>query len=146
MTPPPSVSHKLGEVYKLRKALYDLKQAPHAWYKKFEIVVISLSFVSIHHDSVLFVKHSSVGRILFSLYVDDMIITKDDSVGIESLKLELAHHFAMKDLGLVHYCLGIEVASSPKGYILSQSKYIGDLLDRRRITDKMIEDIPIVLM
>ncbi|GJU18746.1 uncharacterized mitochondrial protein-like protein [Tanacetum coccineum] len=108
MTPPPSVSHKLGEVCKLRKALYDLKQAPRAWYKKFEIVVTSLSFVSIHHDSVLFVKHSSVGRILFSLYVDDMIITGDDSVGIESLKLELAHHFAMKDLGLLSYFLGIE--------------------------------------
>ncbi|GJU36482.1 uncharacterized mitochondrial protein-like protein [Tanacetum coccineum] len=64
-------------------------------------------------------------------------------VGIEYLKLELAHHFAMKDLGSLRYFLGIEVASSPKGYILSQSKYIGNLLDRARITDKMVEDIPI---
>ncbi|GJZ58626.1 uncharacterized mitochondrial protein-like protein [Tanacetum coccineum] len=79
----------------------------------------------------------------FIIYVDDMIITGDDCVGIESLKLELAYRFAMKDLGLFCYFLGIEVASSPKGYLLSQSKYIGDLLDRARITYKMVEDIPI---
>ncbi|GJY98396.1 uncharacterized mitochondrial protein-like protein, partial [Tanacetum coccineum] len=82
-------------------------------------------------------------RPLLSLYVDDMIITGDNCVGIKSLKLELAHRFAMKDLGLLRYFLGIEVASSPKGYLLSQSKYIGDLLDRTRITNKMVEDIPI---
>nr|GEV96963.1 uncharacterized mitochondrial protein AtMg00810-like [Tanacetum cinerariifolium] len=35
------------------------------------------------------------------------------------------------------------VASSPKGYLLSQSKYIADLVDRARSTDKIVEDIPI---
>ncbi|GKA96102.1 uncharacterized mitochondrial protein-like protein [Tanacetum coccineum] len=114
-----------------------------AWYEKFATVVTSLGFVSSHHDSVLFVKQSSVGRILLSLYVDDMIITGDDCVGIKSLKLELAHRFAIKDLGLLCYFLGIEYASSPKGYLLFQSKYIGDLLNRARITDKMVKDIPI---
>ncbi|GJV92550.1 gag-pol polyprotein [Tanacetum coccineum] len=143
MKPPPGVSYKPGKVCKLRKALYGLKQAPRAWYEKFETIVTSLGFVSSHHDSVLFVKQSSVGRILLSLYVDDMIITGDDYIGIELLKLELAHRFAMKDLGLLHYNLGIQVASSPKGYLLSQSKYIGVLLDRARITDKMVKDIPI---
>ncbi|PWA98143.1 gag-pol polyprotein [Artemisia annua] len=137
MTPPPGVSHKPGEVCKLKKALNGLKQAPRAWYEKFATVVTSLGFISSYRDSALFVKHSSVGRILLSLYVDDMIITGDDCVRIESLKLELAHRFAMKDLGLLRYFLGIEIASSPKGYILSQSKYIADLLDRARIKDKM---------
>ncbi|GKE31795.1 uncharacterized mitochondrial protein-like protein [Tanacetum coccineum] len=49
----------------------------------------------------------------------------------------------MKDLGLLRYFLGIETASSPKGCLLSRSKYIGDLLDRVRITNKMVEDISI---
>ncbi|GKA57964.1 retrovirus-related pol polyprotein from transposon TNT 1-94 [Tanacetum coccineum] len=91
MTPPPGVPHQSGKVCKLRKALYGLKQAPHACYEKFSTVVTSLGFVSSHHDSTLFVKRSSAGRILLSLFVDDMIITGDDCNGIELLKAELSH-------------------------------------------------------
>ncbi|GJW15104.1 uncharacterized mitochondrial protein-like protein [Tanacetum coccineum] len=143
MRPPPSIPHKSGEVCKLKKVLYGLKQAPRAWYEKFSTIVNSLGFIPNHHDSVLFVRRSSTGRIFLSLYVDDIIITGDDCDGIELLKAEFCHRFAMKDLGLLLYFLGIEVASLPKGYLLSQFKYIANLLDRARITDKMVEDIPI---
>ncbi|GKB39268.1 uncharacterized mitochondrial protein-like protein, partial [Tanacetum coccineum] len=119
--------------------------ALRAWYEKFSIVVTSLGFVSSHHDSALFVKRSSAGRILLSLYVDDMIITGDDCDGIELLKAELSYRFAMKDLGLLHYFLGIEVASSLKGYLLSQSKCIADLFDRAKMTDDKIVDILLML-
>ncbi|XP_047331826.1 uncharacterized mitochondrial protein AtMg00810-like [Impatiens glandulifera] len=48
----------------------------------------------------------------------------DDHVDIESLKSELAHSFAMKDLDILRYFLGIEVVYYPKDYLLSQSNLI----------------------
>ena len=143
MTPPPGIAHQSGEVCRLRKALYGLKQAPRAWFEKFSTVITSLGFIPSNHDSALFVKCTSAGRILLSLYVDDMIITGDDYKGIESLKRELTHRFAMKDLGMLRYFLGIEVAQSKKGYLLSQTKYISDLFERARLSDKKTVDTPL---
>ncbi|GKA07978.1 uncharacterized mitochondrial protein-like protein [Tanacetum coccineum] len=46
---------------------------------------------------------------LWSQIGTSCLITEDDSDGTESLKLELAHRFVMKDLGLLCYFLGIEI-------------------------------------
>jgi hypothetical protein len=56
------------------------------------------------------------------------------------LKTELAREFEMKDLGYLWYFLSIEVAYLPKGYLLSQSKYVADILERARLTDNKIID------
>ncbi|XP_039118171.1 uncharacterized mitochondrial protein AtMg00810-like [Dioscorea cayenensis subsp. rotundata] len=143
MTPPSGVAHQSGEVCKLRKDLYGLKQAPRAWFEKFFTMITSLGFLPSHHDSALFVKCTMACRILLSLYVNDMIITGDDCDGINSLKSELAHCFAMKNLGMLHYFLGIEVAYSSKGYLLSQSKYIADMFEHARLTDSWTVDTPL---
>ena len=99
MEPPHGVSHDFGYVYMLKKALYGLKQAPCAWFEKFTFVISSLGFVASRYDYALFVKCTDIGRIILSLYVDDMIITSDDVNCISVLKAELAKQFEMKDLG-----------------------------------------------
>lgn len=67
MVPPSSVYHNHGEVWKLKKVIYDLKKAPQAWFEKFTVVITYLVFHSSDHDSTLFVKTTFHALILLSL-------------------------------------------------------------------------------
>lgn len=62
------------------------------------------------------------------VYVDDIILTEDDQREIDQLKTSLAAEFKIKDLGALKYFPGMEVAQSKKGIVVSQWKYILDLL------------------
>jgi hypothetical protein len=69
-----------------------------------------------------------------------VIITVDDIDGILVLKTELARQFEMKNLGYLRYFLSIEVAYSPRAYLLSQWKYVLDILEQARLTNNKIVD------
>jgi hypothetical protein len=97
------------------------------------------------HDPALFVHLSPRGRTLLLLYVDDMLITGDDVDHVIHVKQQLAEQFQMSDLGPLSYFLGIEVLHSSKGYYLSQSKYIRDLIARSGITDSRTVATPMDL-
>ena len=79
-------------------------------------------------DHSAFYRKSDTGIILLLVYVDDIVITGDDNEGILNLKSFLHTKFHTKDLGLLKYFLGVEVAKSKKGTFLSQRKYVLDLL------------------
>ena len=66
------------------------------------------------------------------MYVDDIVITENDSKGISSLKSFLQSQFHIKDLGMQRYFLGIEVMRSKYGIFLSQRKYVFNLLSETR--------------
>ena len=70
------------------------------------------------------------------VYVDDVIITGSSTLTIQSLINDLNNTFSLKDLGQLHYFLGIEAKfSSSGGLHLSQSKYISDLLVKANMAD-----------
>lgn len=64
------------------------------------------------------------------VYVDDIILISSSVTVADRLLSALSGHFAVKDLGALHYFLGLEVSWSPAGLTLTQYKYSLDLLRR----------------
>jgi hypothetical protein len=69
-------------------------------------------------------------HIFLLIYVDDIIVTSNHASLIDVLVAKLTSDFAMKDLGSLHYFLGIQAVWTVDGLHLRQSKYNTDLLRR----------------
>ena len=85
---PPGYSYPLRflhRVFRLRRALYGLKQDPRAWFAKFSSTISQHGFSGSSFDTTLFLRRSSHGITILLLYVDDMIITGDDMQGSQDL-------------------------------------------------------------
>lgn len=81
------------------------------------------------HDNCLFVKRSGDNFLCLFVYVDDVLITGPNEQSILELKSVLNKAFTIKDLGVAHYFLGMEIARGDSGIVLNQRKYVLDLLD-----------------
>ena len=86
MQPPPGYPDSQNQFCCLRRTPYGLKQVPQAWFTKFNSVVTQQGFTPSSYDSTLFICHTSTGITLILFYVDDMIITGDDTTGIYDLQ------------------------------------------------------------
>ena len=97
-----------SHVCRLKKALYGLKQAPRTWYGRIDSFLSSLGFTKSKADSNLYYKVEDGNPVMLLLYVDDLFVTGMDGL-IADTKRKLATEFEMKDLGMMHYFLGMEV-------------------------------------
>ena len=67
--------------------------------------------------------------------MDDIIIIGNDQDDIRKLKQHLFSHFQTKDLGKLKYFMGIEIAQSKSGVVMSQRKYVLDILEENGMLD-----------
>ena len=116
-------------VCKLKKALYGLKQAPRAWYGRIDILLTSLRFTKSKDDPNLYLKVMDDEPDILLLYVDDLFLTGNET-HITDCNKRLAKEFKMKDLGLMHYFLRLEVWKSSEGIFTNQGKYAMEILKR----------------
>lgn len=92
-------------------------------------------FVNSMADASLFtMKVGSTFRYVL-IYVDDIIVTGNDSSTISQVLHSLADRFSIKDPVDLHYFLGTETSRTHQGLHLSQRKYIVDLLTRTKMLD-----------
>jgi hypothetical protein len=117
-------------VCKLAKSLYGLKQAPRAWFKRFAAFAITIGFVASRSDASLFILKQGTDVAYLLLYVDDIVLSASTSPLLHVIIAKLKSEFAMKDMGPLHYFLGVEVVRRADGFFLHQHKYVHELLER----------------
>jgi hypothetical protein len=123
-------------VCKLKKSLYDLKQAPRQWYLKFDRFMTKQGYDRCHFDNCVYFKRLENGSyIILLLYVDDMLVVGSNMHDIDFLKWKLANSFVEKDLGAVKKILGMRITRENKNHklTLSQGEYIEKVLERFRM-------------
>uniref|UniRef100_A0A0V0I1I1 Putative ovule protein n=1 Tax=Solanum chacoense TaxID=4108 RepID=A0A0V0I1I1_SOLCH len=113
----------------------DSKQAPRAWYNELKTFLLYLGFVKSESDASLFIRKVSNSILYALVYVDDIIITGNHNSEVNQAISSLAGRFLIKDLGNLHFFLGIEVLRTAKGITLSQSKYIHETLSKENMQD-----------
>jgi hypothetical protein len=99
---------KESHVCRLKKALYGLKQAPRAWYEKIDVHLMSLGFNKSVADPNLYYHIVGDECLILVLYVDDLFLTGSEGL-IAECKRALTFEFEMKDLGMMHYFVGLEI-------------------------------------
>jgi hypothetical protein len=88
-----------------------------------------LSFTKSKVDSNLYFKVMNDEHGILLLYVDDLFLTGEENLIIDCKK-KLVAEFEIKDIGLMHYFLGLEVWQSPEKIFLNQGMYAIEILKR----------------
>ena len=109
-------------VCKLDKALYGLKQAPRAWYSRVSTKLQQLRFRPSKGDTSLFFFKKGKVIIYMLVYANDIIVASSSQESTLDFLKNLKSDFALKDLGELHYFLGIEVKKRHDGILLTQEK------------------------
>jgi hypothetical protein len=96
-------------VCQLNKSLYVMKQVPQVWYHYFASYLVSLGFVEAKSNTSLFVYHRGADTAYLLLYVYDIVLTASSLELLQRTTKTLQQQFMMKDLGPLHYFIGVSV-------------------------------------
>ena len=127
---PDGYKDKQGRVWLLHKALYGLRQAPHAWNGEVDSYIQSIGWTPNKTDPCIYTKRGKHVLILV-LYVDDTLICfhPDDKSIWDIDKAQISTKYRIKDLGLADWILNMKVSFHADGHItLSQQSYVDKLL------------------
>lgn len=140
--PPPGVDIEPGKCWRLKKAVYGLKQAAFEWFihisKKFEEMDIN----SCDGYEGVFIKKIGLDVIYIALYVDDLFIVSSSNQVFNEFLRALEGEFKLNYLGPVSEYLGVEFTRTDNGYKLSQRKFMNSILDAFELHDGKAKSLP----
>jgi hypothetical protein len=123
-----------GKVWRVRKSLYGLRQAPRKWNEQIHTFLVSLGFKRLESDYGLYVRGRGERMELVSVYVDDLLVAAKDLKAVEQIKNALKLRFEMSDFGEATTILGIRIRRDRQAgtLTLDQTDYVNNLLVKFR--------------
>ncbi|GKC46050.1 tryptophan aminotransferase-related protein 3-like protein [Tanacetum coccineum] len=122
------------------------EQAPRAWFERLSKALFDLGFKGSKTDPSLFIYSRGDTLLYILVYVDDIIVTGNNKGTIDNIICQLGSAFALKDLGPLNYFLGIEIVPHVSGILLSQKKYILELLQSAGLSNCNPVSSPMVIL
>ena len=124
-------------VCKLNKSIYGLKQSSRCWFNTIDEFLENSAYTKSSSDPCIYIKREGEDIMLIALYVDDLIPASNSKSMLHREKAALQQRFEMKDLGEVHYCLGIQVERDKdnKRMKLHQAQYLTNMLEKFGMQD-----------
>nr|GEU34134.1 retrovirus-related Pol polyprotein from transposon TNT 1-94 [Tanacetum cinerariifolium] len=118
------------KVYRLRKAIYGLKQAPKAWYDELSKFLTSKGFTKGTIDSTLFTIRYEEEILLVQIYVDDIIFGSTNPKYTKCFEKLMHSRFEMSLIGEMKFFLVLQIYQSPHGIFINQAKYNLEILQK----------------
>jgi hypothetical protein len=113
----------------LQRSLYGLKQSKRIWFNRLSSFLLQRGYINNDDCPCVFIKKSSDGFCIISVYVDDLNIigtTRDIEEAMAYLKMEIE----MKDLVKTKFCLGLQLEHLLEGVFVHQSTYTKRVLEK----------------
>lgn len=129
-------------VCRLNRSLYGLKQSSRCWNLVLDEYLTSLGFRPSDADQCVYVRVTNGVKSIIAVYVDDLVILSDTMDSMQDIKTALSSKFLMKDLGQLHYCLGISAEFDGTELKIHQKHYIKQMIDRYGMTDCKVVTTP----
>jgi hypothetical protein len=108
---------KPNHVYKLKMALYGLKQTPRAWYERLRDFLLSKGFIMGKVNTILFTKKISKDLFVLQIYVDDIIFGSTNQDYYDKFGKMMANEFEMSMIGELSYFLGLQIKQLKNGHL-----------------------------
>jgi hypothetical protein len=122
-------------VYRLRKALHGLKQAPRACYGRLRGFLFSKGFEMGKVDKTLFILRQGDDILIVQVYVDDIVFGGSSHSLIARFAEDMSKEFEMSMMGELHFFLGLRIKQAKEGTFVYQAKYTKDILKKFKMDD-----------
>jgi hypothetical protein len=99
----------LNHVYRLKKALYRLKQAPRAWYERLSKFLVKQDFKRGMVDTILFTKDINRNLFICQFYVDDIIFGSTNDALSHEFATMISREFEMFMIGELNFFLWFQI-------------------------------------